>query len=169
MHQSIPAAPNPPPPPLGYCVAFSQGWGICKFCIAQGPGICQLRPHSRAFDTHTVESNFCWYYLKNILSYLFDCAINEISCSVNWRRAGHLPSFFRPHPGGFDSSRVPTPGNLPSKGKKMLMPRGYRVTFKILTYSLKIEVWNAARWTYPANNPAWSMFLWIEELNMAKS
>ena len=30
--------------------------------------------------------------------------------------------FFRPHPGGFDSSRVPTPGNLPFKAKKMLMP-----------------------------------------------
>ena len=30
----------------------------------------------------------------------------------------------RPHPGGFDSSRVPTPGNLPSKAKKMLMPGG---------------------------------------------
>ena len=24
----------------------------------------------------------------------------------------------RPHPGGFDSSRVPTPGNSPSKAKK---------------------------------------------------
>ena len=32
--------------------------------------------------------------------------------------------FFRPHPRGFDSSQVPTPGNLPSKAKKMLMPRG---------------------------------------------
>ena len=32
--------------------------------------------------------------------------------------------FFRPHPGGFDSSRVSTPGNLPSKAKKMLMPGG---------------------------------------------
>ena len=32
--------------------------------------------------------------------------------------------FFRPHPGGFDSSRVPTPGILPSKAKKMLMPGG---------------------------------------------
>ena len=29
---------------------------------------------------------------------------------------------FRPHPGGFDSSRVPIPGNLPSKAKNMLMP-----------------------------------------------
>ena len=38
---------------------------------------------------------------------LFDCAINEKCCSVN----------------GFDSSRVPTPGNLPSEAKKkMLMP-----------------------------------------------
>ena len=41
-----------------------------------------------------------------------------------WRRTGHLPSFFRPLPKGFDSSRVPTPGNLPSKAKKMLMPGG---------------------------------------------
>ena len=38
---------------------------------------------------------------------------------------GAFALFFRPHPGGFDSSRVPTPGgNLPSKAKKMLMPRG---------------------------------------------
>ena len=30
---------------------------------------------------------------------------------------GTFALFFRPHPGGFDSSRVPTPGNLPSKTK----------------------------------------------------
>ena len=35
---------------------------------------------------------------------------------------GALTVFFRPHFGGFDSSRVPTPGNLPSKAKKMQMP-----------------------------------------------
>ena len=34
---------------------------------------------------------------------------------------GAFALFFRPHPGGFDSSRVPTPRNLPSKAKKMLM------------------------------------------------
>ena len=33
--------------------------------------------------------------------------------------------FFRPNPGGFDSSRVSSPGNLKSKAKKkMLMPGG---------------------------------------------
>ena len=32
---------------------------------------------------------------------------------------GAFALFFRPHPRGFDSSRVPTPGNLPSKAKKM--------------------------------------------------
>ena len=32
--------------------------------------------------------------------------------------------FFRPHPGVFDSSRAPTPGNLPFKAKKMLMAGG---------------------------------------------
>ena len=37
---------------------------------------------------------------------------------------GAFALFFRPHPGGFDSSRVPTPGNLPSKAKKLLMPGG---------------------------------------------
>ena len=31
---------------------------------------------------------------------------------------GAFALFFRPHPGGFDSSRVPTPENLPSKAKK---------------------------------------------------
>ena len=53
---------------------------------------------------------------------LFDCAINKKCCSVDggW---GICP-LFRPHPGGFDSSRVPTPGNLPSKAKKTLMPGG---------------------------------------------
>ena len=129
MHQSIPAAPICPP-------WQSRGWGICKFCSTRGPGICQPRGYSQAFDMHAVsyqnittqrillenkqigsfvkdgkklkrfvkacsrfyacissllikpelhseigaidvnqrflviESNFCWYYLKNILSYL---------------------------------------------------------------------------------------------------
>ena len=31
---------------------------------------------------------------------------------------GAFALFFRPHPGGFDSSKVPTPGNLLSKAKK---------------------------------------------------
>ena len=39
---------------------------------------------------------------------------------------GAFALFFRPHPGGFDSSRVPIPRNLPSKAKKMLMPGGQR-------------------------------------------
>ena len=37
---------------------------------------------------------------------------------------GAFALFFHPHPGGFDSSRVPTIGNLPSKAKRMLMPGG---------------------------------------------
>ena len=47
---------------------------------------------------------------------LFDCAINEKCCSVDGGRS--IALFSRPHPEGFDSSRVPTPGNLPSKAKK---------------------------------------------------
>ena len=37
---------------------------------------------------------------------------------------GAFAPFSRPHPGGFDSSRVPTPRNLRSKAKKMPMPEG---------------------------------------------
>ena len=37
---------------------------------------------------------------------------------------GAFALFFRPHPEGFDSSRVPAPGNLPSWAKKLLMPGG---------------------------------------------
>ena len=37
---------------------------------------------------------------------------------------GAFAVFFRPHHGGFDSSRVPTPGNLPSKAKKNANARG---------------------------------------------
>ena len=37
---------------------------------------------------------------------------------------GALALLISPHPGGFDSSRVPTPGNLLTKAKKMLMPGG---------------------------------------------
>ena len=48
---------------------------------------------------------------------LLDSSINEKCCSVDGGR-GICPLFLRPHPGGFDSSRVPTPGNLPSKAKK---------------------------------------------------
>ena len=49
---------------------------------------------------------------------LFDCAINENVAVLT--EDGAFALFFRPHPGEFDSSRVPTPGNLPSKAKNVL-------------------------------------------------
>ena len=58
MHQSIPPAPNPPPPGLLRAICLpchSRRWGICKFCTARGPGICQPRGNSRAFDAHAVS------------------------------------------------------------------------------------------------------------------
>ena len=36
---------------------------------------------------------------------------------------GVFALFSRPHPGGFDSSRVSNPGNLPSKAKKNVNAR----------------------------------------------
>ena len=50
---------------------------------------------------------------------------------------GAFALFFRSHPRGFDSSRVPIPGNLPSKPKKMLIswgqPEGGWVQLELIT------------------------------------
>ena len=57
MHQSIPPAPSAPPGLLRgiFPPCQSRGWGICKFCTARGPDICQPPGHSRAFDAHAVS------------------------------------------------------------------------------------------------------------------
>ena len=52
---------------------------------------------------------------------LLDYAIKNVTVLTE---DGAFALFFCPHPGGFDSSRVPTPGNLPPKAKTMLMPGG---------------------------------------------
>ena len=40
----------------GICLPCqSRGWGICKFCAAWAPGICQPRGHSRTFETYAVS------------------------------------------------------------------------------------------------------------------
>ena len=46
----------------------------------------------------------------------FDCAVMKNVAVLT--ENGAFALFLRPHPGGFDSTRVPTPGNLPSKAKK---------------------------------------------------
>ena len=50
---------------------------------------------------------------------LFDFLLKNVAVLTE---GGAFALFFCPHPRGFESSRVPTPGNLPSKAKKMLMP-----------------------------------------------
>ena len=54
---------------------------------------------------------------------LFDCGITMKNVAA-LTEDGAFALFVLPHPGGFDSSGVPTPGNLPSKAKKLLMPGG---------------------------------------------
>ena len=60
MHQSIPPAPSPPPPraTAGHFPALSVpggGGGHLQILQYPGPGICQPRGHSRAFDTNAVS------------------------------------------------------------------------------------------------------------------
>ena len=69
MHQSIPAAPSPPPPTppgllRGICSPFqSRGWGICKFCTTGGPGICQSG--AAGIDSSITSRNVgCFQFLR---------------------------------------------------------------------------------------------------------
>ena len=59
MHQSIPAAPIPPPGQLrGICAPCqSRGWGISKFGAARGSGICLSLGYPWPFDTHVVSDS----------------------------------------------------------------------------------------------------------------
>ena len=50
---------------------------------------------------------------------LFDCVIGEKCCSVDEGQG--IALFFCPQPGGFDSSKDPTAGNLPLKAKKKML------------------------------------------------
>ena len=53
---------------------------------------------------------------------LLDCGIKKNAAVLT--EDGAFALFFCPHPRGFDSSRVLTPGNLPSKAKKKDNARG---------------------------------------------
>ena len=54
--------------------------------------------------------------IKMLIMALLDCVVKKDVAVLT--EDGPFALFFRPHPEGFDSSRVPTPGNLPSKAKK---------------------------------------------------
>ena len=90
MHQSIPAAPSPSSPGLlrGICPPFqSWGWGICKFCAARGPGICQSQGHSWAFDTHAATgTDWCIshiFFRSAILRKLFGIRFSYKHCNFS--------------------------------------------------------------------------------------
>ena len=55
-------------------------------------------------------------YIKMLKMALFDCVINENVAVL--MEDGAFALFFRPHRGGFDSLRVPTPGICHPRPKK---------------------------------------------------
>ena len=52
-----------------------------------------------------------------ITAYYYYSTVQSIKNLAVLTEDGAFALFFHPHPGGFDSSRVPIPGNLPSKAK----------------------------------------------------
>ena len=63
---------------------------------------------------------------------------------------GAFALFFRPHPGGFDSSKVPIPRNFPSKARKMPLPGGQRVGWGASGGLARVELTDALQyvWVY---------------------
>ena len=119
MHQSIPAAPSPPPrATAGHLPAFSvPGWGICKFCAARGPGICQPRGNFRAFDTLAVsyQDRGLWRHVLDFMHAFLQCLstqnyiakigkpstwinvfwlVNQFSFDIIWRTSFHIYNLF---------------------------------------------------------------------------
>ena len=76
---------------------------------SQMPGDCPL------IETKSLTLKCLKWHYSTVLSMKKVAALTK---------EGAFALFFRPHPGGFDSSRVPTPGNLPSKAKKNANARG---------------------------------------------
>ena len=78
---------TPPPPGLrgGHLTALSvRGWGICKFCTARGPGICQPRGpflsfwHARGFLSE-------YNYTEGFTGKKADWLICHARKGINWR------------------------------------------------------------------------------------
>ena len=118
--------------------------GVGHLQILCCPGICQPRGHSRAFDTHAVSYQnittqrilLCMPLRREVLiriiallqrKKLIETTSGTLKClkrHYSTVRSMKCCILFLPHPGRFDSSRVHTPGNLPFKAEKMLMPGG---------------------------------------------
>ena len=128
MHQSIPAAPSPLRAPAGHLPALSvPGVGHLQILHCPGAG------HSPTPGLEVLVRILALLQKKTLIgtkSRTLKCLKWHYSTVRSMKNVavltedGAFALFFRPHPGGFDSSRVPTPGNLPSKAKKMLMPVG---------------------------------------------
>ena len=63
------------------------------------------------------------YFLKHFVVFFPKLSVMTALKTV-LTEDGAFALFFRRHPERFDSSGVPIPGNLLSKAKKILMPRG---------------------------------------------
>ena len=117
---------QPPLLPPGYCGAFAclvspGGGAFANFALPGGRAFAYFKFHSdwgqeigkikqNELDCRGTAPLKClkWHYsavrsMKNVAVLTEDRA---------------FALFLRPHPAGFDSSRVPTTGNLPSKAKK---------------------------------------------------
>ena len=112
MHQSIPPAPSPPtPPPPGYCGAFARlvSPGCGAFANFALPGVLALLQRKTLIETKSRTLKCLKWHYSAVRSMKNVAALTE---------DGAFALFFRPHAGGFDSSRVPTPRKFAIQGKK---------------------------------------------------
>ena len=78
LYASVNSSCAQTPPPAATARHFPAlsvpGWGICKFCAARGPGICQPRGQSRGIDMQAVSyQNITIYKVVKACSWFYVC------------------------------------------------------------------------------------------------
>ena len=108
MYQSIQAVPPTPRLLQGICPPCqSCGWGISKFCVVLGLGICQLLGHPQAFDTHMVSypnitkhRGFYWNHKQKSDKEKKNCRVSK-ACFLDFMHA-FLPCISSQKSGAID-------------------------------------------------------------------
>ena len=108
------------PPGLLQGICQSRGWGICKFCAAWGPGICQPLGYFQAFDTYMVS-------YQNITTQRI--LLEKQAYWLLYQRQEKIEEgckgMFSPTLGDLTAQETPSPGIChPRQKKKKLTPGG---------------------------------------------
>ena len=132
MHQSIPAAPNPPP--------LGQLRGICAHCQSRGTGISLIQGYPRSFDTHAVQSDSKskrgrFYRKRPVICHRLACP-SRIGQNCGGLSRRSCISLLQGYPQAFDTHAVQSD----SKSKRGKWPENHVQCVHILLFVFAVNV-----------------------------